>query len=302
VSDAPTVLVCVGATKAGTSWLYRYLHDHPDCHLRSIKELHLFDSLDFDDCAHQYAVLERLRGDLARRRDAAEAAGEDWRRANLTRQIEDAEAAEAMLRAGEAAPEAAGKAWLAYLLAGAEGRRLVADITPAYGLLAQERLARIAALAPEVRFVFLMRDPLERLWSHVRMHARRNCPPHNTVPRKSRNIMRRILMRGQERHITARGDYAGTVSRLRAAVPPERLHIGFTEEVLTEAGLRALCDFLGIPYRPADTGQRVHRGVALDMDDETREMAARYLAPQYDFVAKTFGRLPAGWQANMARA
>ena len=26
----PTLLICVGATKAGTSWMYRYLHDHEE--------------------------------------------------------------------------------------------------------------------------------------------------------------------------------------------------------------------------------------------------------------------------------
>ena len=41
-----TLMFGVGATKAGTSWLYRYLADHPECHLRSIKELHFFDALD----------------------------------------------------------------------------------------------------------------------------------------------------------------------------------------------------------------------------------------------------------------
>ena len=40
----PVVMYGIGATKAGTSWLYRYLAAHPDGYLRSIKELHFFDS------------------------------------------------------------------------------------------------------------------------------------------------------------------------------------------------------------------------------------------------------------------
>ena len=44
MAQEPTFLICTGATKAGTSWLYRYLLGHPDCHLRAIKELHFLNS------------------------------------------------------------------------------------------------------------------------------------------------------------------------------------------------------------------------------------------------------------------
>jgi hypothetical protein len=44
VAQEPTFLICTGAIKAGTSWLYRYLLRHPDCHLRAIKELHFLNS------------------------------------------------------------------------------------------------------------------------------------------------------------------------------------------------------------------------------------------------------------------
>ena len=42
MGDQPTLLFCVGATKAGTSWLFDYLKHHPECHLRSVKELQYF--------------------------------------------------------------------------------------------------------------------------------------------------------------------------------------------------------------------------------------------------------------------
>jgi hypothetical protein len=46
VAQQPTFQICTGATKAGTSWLYRYFLGHPDCHLRAIKERHFFNSAD----------------------------------------------------------------------------------------------------------------------------------------------------------------------------------------------------------------------------------------------------------------
>src|SRR5438093_12007205 len=37
--------LCVGAQKAGTSWLYRQLEPHPDFWMPPIKELHYLDNL-----------------------------------------------------------------------------------------------------------------------------------------------------------------------------------------------------------------------------------------------------------------
>ena len=36
----------VGAAKAGTTWLHRQLSEHPECHFRTIKELHYFSAIE----------------------------------------------------------------------------------------------------------------------------------------------------------------------------------------------------------------------------------------------------------------
>jgi hypothetical protein len=146
-----------------------------------------------------------------------------------------------------------------------------------------------------------MRDPVERLWSHVRMQAVRQRQPGEEVPVKANRILNRVVNRGLETHIPERGDYAGTVSRLLASVPGAQLLIEFAEKLRTEAGLRQLCAFLGISYRPAAVERVEHRGAPLSLTPRQRGQAAAFLAPQYDFVERTFGPLPDAWQANMAR-
>ena len=47
----PVLMFGVGAAKSGTSWLHRYLDEHPECHFRAIKELQvqrLFQPLHLD--------------------------------------------------------------------------------------------------------------------------------------------------------------------------------------------------------------------------------------------------------------
>jgi hypothetical protein len=41
--DACPDFLCVGAQKAGTSWLYRELEPHPDFWMPPVKELHYLD-------------------------------------------------------------------------------------------------------------------------------------------------------------------------------------------------------------------------------------------------------------------
>jgi len=297
VAGDPTILFCIGATKAGTSSLYRYLHGHPECHMRSIKEIHFFDTVDFDNYDRQFDAYARLRANLTRRQAIAAENGNKWKFANLARQIADVDEVVTLLKQGAAGETA----YLRYLLAGVDGHKLVGDITPAYALLSEDRLARMATMAPDVRFVFLMRDPVDRLWSHVRMQAIRQRQPGQDVALKARRILNRTVKKGMETHIPLRGDYRAILGKLARAVPQDRVFIGFTEDVLDEDGLAPLCDFLGISYLPNDGAPREHEGMDLALDAAQRRDAAEFLAPQYAFAAQTFGTLPRRWQSNMAK-
>lgn len=290
-------MICVGATKAGTSSLYRYLHDHPDCHLRSVKEIQYFNTVDFNDYDRQFDVLARLREDLVSRQNTARKNENKWKVNNLQRQITDVDELVRILKLGEAGVSD----YLFYLLDGLGEKKLAGDITPGYALLSEARLAEMAQMAPDVRFVFMMRDPVDRLWSHARMQATRQRQPGEEVPIKARRIMNRTMHKGLEAHIPARGDYAAIVEKLRRAVPEDKLYVGFTEEMLTGKGLEELCDFLGISHKPVDENPHAHEGVQLKLSNRQRREAAEFLAPQYAYAEKTFGPLPERWQANMVR-
>ena len=44
MGNGPDFMICVGATKAGTTWLHDQLSAHPECYLRTIKEYHYFST------------------------------------------------------------------------------------------------------------------------------------------------------------------------------------------------------------------------------------------------------------------
>lgn len=271
--QAPTLCFCVGATKAGTTWLYKFLAQHPDCHLRNVKELHFFDGLENGTAQARVARMQRMI-------DRAVAAAV---------RTEDAKALMAVLNSGDEAH------YLAYLQDGAGEQRVVADITPAYGLLPVERLRKMAALLPDVKFIYLMRDPVARLWSHVRMSAHRQ---GGDFAARAALVFENVLA-GKQIDVTDRGDYQSVLGRLDAAVDPSRLLVMFQEALMTIPGVDRLCAFLGIASQQPDFDRWVHKGQDLVMTTDQLARARVALRKQYVFAASRFGTLPDAWLRNM---
>lgn len=288
----PITLFCIGATKAGTSWLYRYLHDHPQVWLRSIKEIHFFDTWEFNDHHTSVDIFERHLASLQGRLQTVDM---EWRAKNLRRQIGDAEQVLDLLRADAADPQA----YLRYLREGGEDCKVVGDLTPAYAMLPKKRLADMAQLGSRAVFIYVMRDPVARLWSHVRMQAVRQRDVRFSDELKAQRIMNRVIKRGAEAHIPMRGDYRTTIRRLQAVVAPENCLFEFTENLGTPQSTQRICDFLTVDHVEIPAKDRVHQGAEIPMRDGHQDLAAQFLSGQYKFVQKTFGDLPQAWIKNL---
>ena len=250
--------------------------------MRSIKELHFFDALDAGQLGRRGA---RLNKEIAQLR--AEVSAEPS--IDRVAKIADREAWLPVLASGRTDD------YLAYLHDGLADRHLIADVTPAYALLPTERLRDMAMMAPDVRFVYLMRDPVARLWSHVRMLAWRKA---GNPEMQAAKVFEAVLA-GQQPDVTDRGDYRAALERLDAAIDPSRLLVMFQEAMLTVPGVKRLCAFLGIADHEADFSRRVHAGQRLDMTQDQLARARAALRPQYDYVAARFGTLPDAWLRNM---
>ncbi len=287
MSQPPTLLFCAGAVKAGTTWLYDYLRGHPETYLRSIKEMQYFDKLDAGTLKNRARRLEKEIAGLEAELEAGKARFPDW----VLQQIGDrAEYRKVLL--SESEPTAG---YLRYLTAGAGVRRVVGEMTPEYGLLTAPRMRDLSALMPDVRWVFLMRDPVSRLWSHVRMLVRRTKPGPEAFAAACAAKFDEVLA-GDAPDVTERGDYAAIWGRLSRGVAPEKRLAVCYEHLLSPDGVAEVTRFLGLSDHPAKLDKIVHEGVAVDMPPALRARAREWLQPQYAFVAETFG-LPEEWES-----
>lgn len=273
------MLFGLGAPKAGTSWLHGYLVAHPEVFVPPLKELHFFNSVDGD--------LSQRLDKIAQKRVKLERRIEKQGQSDL--RVEDLDRIYALTENGS------DQAYLDYMQEAAGEAKVMADITPAYGLLSIERLTSMQAMA-NARFIYLMREPVARVWSNIRMNAVRKL--RKTGGSNLARVCKKMLdnaLDGKLPALQARADYASVLNKL-AKLDPKRVLVLFYEELFTNETLTRICDFLEITLMPADFGRRINEGTAVVLADADRARAAAYLKPQYVAAEAYMGRLPASWK------
>jgi hypothetical protein len=176
-------------------------------------------------------------------------------------------------------------------------------VTPAYSLMPKDRLQTMTGVSGQMRFVYLIRDPLARLWSHVRMIASRVKDPTGFAA-EAVACLNRILsgdLSGEGAGIVARGDYARIIPKLKRAFGARDLWIQCQEEMMTVPGLQRLSAFLGLTPKLDGLDKRVHEGQALALPEDLANRARAWLRPQYEFAATAFPVLPEAWRRNIEK-
>jgi hypothetical protein len=295
----------IGAMRAGTTWLHRLLSRYPDCAMPPVKELHFFTAKYLPrDNAQRYA--ERL-AQIARR---VSMLSDDVCSA-LAQRPQDATLFEdgflAALNLEKRTARLAGTiemfgihdmaSYLRYFAAlrARQGACIAGEISPTYGDLPAVAFADIERHMPGTRFLFIMRDPVERFWSQVRHSERRDTSidPNTRVAH----------YRSEPSHM-ARSDYRRIIENLESEVPRERIFYGFLERMTASISeLRRLEEFLRLEPLPAEqldehARARENRAPERPLSEENRERIRSALDPIYAFVERRFGGLPEEWSAE----
>ncbi|MEM9582505.1 MAG: sulfotransferase [Pseudomonadota bacterium] len=298
MSEAATLMFGLGATRAGSTWLYRYLAGHPDCALPRVKELHYFSTMDYGGRKRQ---VRRLDG-IARRAERRHAAAVGGRKDEIAKWRDDVSKLRALVSGDEDVP-----AYLNFLREGREGR-VYGDITPAYSLLSEERLRMMAGLGERVKFIFMLRDPVDRLWSNICQSARIKADRRDgkATSEEVAAVARGMFARwfgGVETALILRSDYKAMLTRITQAIPRENLYVGFYERLFTNKTVAQICAFLGISDHPADFTHESNVSDKIAMAPSDRAKAQRELIGQYDYIDRFMGGdLPQRWIDNRVSA
>ena len=236
-ADRGPDFLCIGAEKAGSTWLYQRMREHRQVAATPLKELNYFNAIDL-------GVDTRLRGQVFGKHWI----NLMWRRAFRHRFIPD------MFRRdfdplrwylhyffGRRSDD-----WYRALFRHGPGE-VSGDFTPNYSALSHAGVARAHAAVPDARILLIMRDPIDRAWSAAKMNlSGKPGRPLETISEREFSV---YLSGDRDR---ALGDYAEMLDTWSAAYGSERILNGFYDEIVSEpeALLRRVCEFLGIDWDP----------------------------------------------------
>lgn len=273
-------LLGVGAQKAGTTWLWNYLCANPAVEFGFCKEYHIFDTLWIDE---PNVGKRFFQGPVDRLVSPGQKPSQQ--QLLLLRFLDN--------------PELYFK-FFKQIVSASGTTTLTGDITPAYAALPVEALQYIRSslirerLRPKV--IFLMRDPVERCISAMRMGLKRTkCDQGWSAQEENGELAKSY----QTARFQKRTRYDVTIANLEQVFAEDELFYGFYEEMFEPSRINDICDFLGVAYLAPDFETKINAsrtGNAIDpaLLCEIR----RHYDPVYAFAGQRFGhdRIAALWK------
>lgn len=281
--------ICIGPKRSATTWLADQLKAHRDIWLTPIQELNYLDG---GFSQHRDKAYLRMR----------------WNAWEITKRVARNKgpgilADRAFLKTARrlaADPDFDLDGYRA--LFAPAGRRLSGDISPMYASMTPDQIERAMPTLAEAKIFLLARDPVQRFWSELSMHARKRS--FGEVDYTAATFARTFFddPERQRQHLLS-----GIVERWQQGIGADRLHILFFDDIVADptGSLQRFIGEIGADWRKRLPGlapgrNRKQGRVALDPSPEVRNLVAEWFADELDRCADLFGSRGATWRDRYA--
>ena len=281
--------LCIGAERAGSTWLYKNLKKHPEIWLPPVKEIHYFDEQEKLGSVNIWQRCFDNNSSLNRR----------WRRIlknQLNKQLTSNSLDRANLKwyLNYFFPPR-NEQWYASLFQ-PDSKQKSGDITPAYSTLSKESVARIHHLMPEVKIIFILRNPMQRAWSHALKRMRDRNREIASVSEAE------FIENFNSRTSQLRSNYLQILEVWQSYYSQEHFFIGFFEDMVKqpEDFLLKMFDFLEIESSKAYISKSAFKKKNISENTgKIPQNLAKYLANLYyreiQEIEKKFGSHSSIW-------
>lgn len=169
--------------------------------------------------------------------------------------------------------------WYAGHFAGANGRRVCGEISPSYSMLKPAVIDCLRKALPEARLVLLIRNPIERAWSHFLLELQLRSR-HRSARRASLPAALRHFEHPRSRR---RSDYETTIRRWRGAYGKAALLVSLYDRLGADPeGLAAsVLDHIGADPNWRAPAEALERRVWATQPIEMPPIVGWYLARQW---------------------
>lgn len=278
MEHAQGYFVGIGAQRSGTTWLSHMLTQHPDVGMSPVKETHYFSSKYVD---HQRNA---VRGLQAMQNRMPKLLRHCWKHPSQTM---------SWLLAYGGMMTHSDASYRRFIELGRNGCQLAGEITPAYATLPSQAFAALDACLDKPRYIFILRNPADRLISQIAHTAPRD---RSVLTASAEELLARP-------YFAMRASYKDTFETCRCVVEDGRLHTLFFEDLFdtekAQSTFDALCAFLDISSMQVKT-DKVVNAVRRWNYSAVRSDIVLGLKEEYQFAAEQFpDALPQGWVSDL---
>ena len=284
-----TFILGVGAQKGGTTWLHRQLNNNSNIDLGFRKEYHVFDAIeDYEPITTNNNLKNGFRE--RRIKKILDSYKQDKLGRNLGMEKKKGKDRYMSLELAFIDNVNNYFDYFDYLYLKNDQIDAVGDITPNYALLKTKTFNLIRKGLEkrgfDVKVFFLMRDPVERVWSLARMKDRKM-----SKDKKDRFNEFRFMERAVDSYFMSyKSQYEKTISHLERAFDPAKIFYGFYENLFDTDNYQRIKNFLNIPLTPFDSSQIFNASPKSDsIPSELNNNLVKYFKPTYEFIADRHG-------------
>ena len=170
------------------------------------------------------------------------------------------------------------------------------DITPAYAGLQAHTYAqiktRLESAGFRVKVVFLMRDPVERCMSAIRVRIRE---------RQSGEVAELLRVAYKSEGLSLRTNYHRTIVEIEKVFDSRDIYYGIYEEMFSAVNIEKLSQFCGVPTNLAAGSEMVNAGNdRAPIDFELAKEISDFYSDVYDFCGNRFPQTKLLWRDRLS--
>lgn len=264
----------IGAQKAGTTWLFKNLESHPEIWLPPEKELHFFDLppgmplywLLFAPLKAARAwTWDRMIRDWRKVRSCEGSAWWYWKYYFLPR------------------------CWYWYdSLFYPDAGQICGEATPRYATLKERQIQKIMERLPHLKIIYILRDPIERMWSDVAMFHSKRFGEKGLSNANGDSVVRFVNNPVNLAH----SKYSENLARWEKHVPATQIFVGYYDEIAKNPNslIKQVFDFLNVDssFHPPDDllKRRINKNDYPRIPDQISEMLSKHLVRDLEMLSK----------------
>ena len=271
---------CIGVQKAGTTWLHKHLSAHPNIWLmpNELKEIQYFNEL-------------YVQGHDTWTQNHREVGIANIIRKELKQPKVDFHKIDKYTRL---ALETRNDTWYSKFFDEVEGSQIAGDITPEYSLLPKDGISHVNTLTPDAKFILLLRHPVERDFSHIRMIAR-NRFGDELESLGTTELDKFFLAAADHVGVSERSDYQSIIENWESVIGKERLLILFYDDISQQplSVLEKACNHIEVAFDASlfqNTSSKVFPGFDASLPDELRDKLKARHSSTVKYINDNFGR------------